>query len=217
MKKIVVLMITALSIIVLSACTEATLECGDGTVEENGICVLDTTVDNTQNTTTDEVVCSNETGLHSVRGGSPTTISEWLNWSFIGGHLVRDPDNAWIIDYGAAIFDVHTTSSRPWEGSFTQSGMFLEEGCEYTFEFTLRTESPNIKPDVIVFGETTSGSSFFEETVDLDINSETYSFTVTPTASDYASTGVYFANSRGVVIIESIEIQRNPIGTNTDS
>lgn len=211
MKRIISVVMVVVTMTILSACEDtSTLECGEGTTNENGVCVV--IEDNSENMD-DAVVCTNETGLHSVKGGSPTTISEWLNWNFIGGHLVRDPDNAWIIDYGAAIFDVHTTSTNAWEGSFTQSGVFLEAGCEYTFEFTLRTESPNIKPDVIVFGENTSGTSFFEETVDLDINSTTYSFTVEPTTSDYVSTGVYFANSRGVVIIENVEIERNPIGT----
>jgi hypothetical protein len=95
--------------------------------------------------------------------------------------------------------------------------MFLTKGCEYTFEFTLRTEAPNIKPDVIVFGENTSGSSFFEEVVPLTTTSTTYRFTVIPTTSDYISTGVYFGGSLGMVIIEEVQIQRNPIGTDTSS
>ncbi|QMS84554.1 hypothetical protein [Candidatus Xianfuyuplasma coldseepsis] len=211
MKRVISMFMVILTMAILTACDDTTtLECGEGTTNENGVCVA---IEDDTEETEDAVVCTNETGLHTVPGGSPSTISEWLNWNFIGGHLVTDPDNAWIIDYGAAIFNVKTTSSRPWEGSFTQSGMFLEAGCEYTFEFTLRTESPNIKPNVIVFGENTSGTSFFEETVDLDINSTTYSFTVEPTTSDYVSTGVYFANSRGVVIIENVQIERNPIGT----
>lgn len=217
MKKIIGLGILFFTMIVLSGCTTDTIDCGEGTILENGTCVpeevndvIQTPVDSTS------VVCTNETGLHSVKGGSPTTISEWLNWTFIGGHLVTDPDNAWIIDYGAAVFNVKQTSSNPWEGSFTQSGMFLEEGCEYTFHFTLRTEAGSVKPDVIVFGESTSGVSYFEETVDLDMNSTTYHFTVVPTSSDYASTGVYFAGSRGIVVIENVEIERSPIGTYTD-
>ena len=125
-----------------------------------------------------------------------------------------DPDNAWIRDFGAATFNVKTVAQNAWEGSFTQSKMFLTEGCEYTFEFTLRTEAPSIKPNVIVFGENTSGVSFFEEEVDLNQTSTTYSFTVIPETSDYASTGVYFGGSKGMVIIEGIDIQRNPIGTN---
>ena len=101
------------------------------------------------------------TGLHTVPGGQPLTISSWLNWTFIGGHLVSDPDNAWIKDFGAAVFDVTSIPNEPWEGSFTQSKMFLTKGCEYTFEFKLRTEQPNIKPDVIVFGEKCKWSKFF--------------------------------------------------------
>ena len=95
--------------------------------------------------------------------------------------------------------------------------MYLTEGCEYTFEFTLRTEAPSIKQNVIVFGENTSGLSFFEEVVPLSLSSQTFSFTVTPTSSDYVSTGVYFAGSTGIVIIEEVQIQRNPIGTNSGS
>ena len=59
-----------------------------------------------------------------------------------------------------------------------------------------------------------SGVSFFEQVVPLQEASRTYRFTVIPNTSDYVSTGVYFANSRGKVIIESIQIYRDPIGTN---
>jgi hypothetical protein len=216
MKKISSIVVILIFVFVLSGCTETEpIFCGAGTTLEDGVCVA-VDVDTQGDLQNESVVCTNETGLHSVRGGSPTTISEWLNWTFIGGHLVRDPDNAWIIDYGAAVFDVHTTSQNAWEGSFTQSGMFLTEGCEYTFHFTLKTESSSVKPDVIVFGETTSGISFFEETVDLELSSTTYHFTVVPTSSDYISTGVYFAGSRGKVVIEEIEIERSPIGTYTN-
>ena len=211
MKRIVSLVIVLMIALVLTGCdTSSTSQCGEGTVLEAGECVL---VDESNNTpiVNTEAVCANTTGLHSVKGGSPRTISEWLNWRFIGGHLVTDPDNAWIIDYGAAAFNVKQVPQNAWEGSFTQSGMFLQAGCEYTFTFTLRTEAHSLKQDVVVFGESTSGVSFFEETVALSEGSLTYEFTVVPTASDYVSTGVYFANSLGIVIIENVQIYRDEI------
>jgi hypothetical protein len=236
MKKLILLVVTFMTVFTLSACTDSTEPCGAGTELQGDVCVLiDDSVD--ENACPDDEVsfdgectsledllanvgtgttpvCTNETGLHSVAGGKPFTISSWLNWTFIGGHLVVDPDNAWIRDFGAATFNVKTVAQNAWEGSFTQSKMFLTEGCEYTFEFTLRTEAPSIKPNVIVFGENTSGLSFFEEVVPLTVSSQTFSFTVIPTTSDFVSTGVYFAGSTGMVIIEEIQIQRNPIGTN---
>lgn len=216
MKKILSVFIAIALVVLLSACTEQSDPCGEGLVLEEGVCVVgDDSPTNNVGITTG--VCSNETGLHSVAGGKPTTISSWLNWRFIGGHLVTDPDNAWIQNYGAAIFNVKTTSQNAWEGSFTQSTMFLTAGCEYTFVFTLRTEVNSIKPDVIVFGENTSGVSFFEETVPLHQTSTVYRFTVVPTTSDYVSTGVYFAGSIGTVVIEEVQIERNPVGTNSTS
>ena len=211
MKKIFIIF-TLTAMLVLSGCSGDSNPCGDGTILIDGVCILD---DGSSNSGSNgPISCSNETGLHSVQGGKMYTISAWLNWTFIGGHLVTDPDNAWIQDFGAAVFNVKQVSSDPWEGSFTQSGMFLQKGCEYTFEFTLRTEAPSIKPNVIVFGENMSGLSFFEEVVPLYDTSRTYRFTVTPTSSDYVATGVYFANSIGMVIIEEIQITRHPIGTN---
>ncbi len=209
MRKLILLTVTLLTVFTLASCTNDADPCGEGTHLEGNTCVLDDESNQPQGTVGE--VCSNETGLHTVKGASPYTISEWLNWTFIGGHLVTDPDNAWIIDYGAAIFDVHTVPQNAWEGSFTQSGMFLTEGCEYTFSFKLRTEAPSIKQDVIVFGENTSGISFFSEIVDLNTESTVYTFTVVPTTSDYVSTGVYFANSVGVVIIEEIQITRDAV------
>lgn len=214
MKKLVLLLAVFTTVFVLSACADSN-PCGDGTTLIDGVCVLNENINNGTpiNTGNGAVTCSNETGLHTVPGGKMYTISSWLNWTFIGGHLVTDPDNAWIQDFGAAVFNVHTVAPEAWQGSFTQSKMFLTEGCEYTFEFTLRTEAPSIKPDVIVFGENTSGEIFFEEVVPLTTESKTYRFTVTPDSSDYVSTGVYFGGSIGMVIIEEIQIQRNPIGT----
>ncbi len=215
MKKILVVLILFTVVLTLSSCEEASiLTCGEGTTLEGEVCVaIEETKDELEDVVVDtSVVCENTTGLHTVSGGSPSTISEWLNWNFIGGHLVTDPDNAWIIDYDAAQFNVHTIA-EPWEGSFTQSGMFLEKGCEYTFTFTLRTQANSMKENVIVFGETTTGTSFFEETVDLETYSQTYRFTVVPEESNYVSTGVYFAGSRGLVVIENVQIERNPIGT----
>lgn len=207
MKKFIMVLLTVTTVLVLSACGESN-PCGEGTELVGTECVL---VEETPTTPT-SAVCSNETGLHSTPG--LYTISSWLNWRFIGGHLVSDPDNAWIQSYGAAVFNVTTVAPDAWQGSFTSSGMFLTAGCEYTFEFTLRTEAPNIKPNAIVFGESTSGVSFFEEVVDLDTSSTTYSYTVTPDSSNYVSTGVYFAGSTGMIIIEDVQIYRNPIGTN---
>jgi len=214
MKKIMSLVLIFVTMSLLTGCTTDVTVCGEGTVLEDGVCILIDDNDELPDGSNTAVVCSNTTGLHTVPGGKMYTISSWLNWTFIGGHLVNDPDNAWIQDFGAAIFDVHTVAAEPWEGSFTQSKIFLTEGSEYTFEFTLRTESPNIKPDVIVFGENTSGVRFFEEIVELNTTSTTYRFTVIPTTSDYISTGVYFGGSIGMVIIEEIQIQRDPIGTN---
>jgi hypothetical protein len=211
MKKLVLLAVAVVTVLVLSACGEDVSPCGEGTVLVGTECVL---VEDANPSPT-AVSCSNETGLHSVPGAKMYTISSWLNWRFIGGHLVTDPDNAWIQTYGAAVFNVHTVPSDPWMGSFTNSGLFLTEGCEYTFEFTLRTEAPNIKGSVIVFGESTSGITFFEEEAELTEISTTYRYTVVPDASDWASTGVYFANSTGMVIIEGIQVERNPIGTNS--
>jgi hypothetical protein len=211
MKRIMSIIVLMIAIMTLAGCAEAD-PCGEGTSLIDGVCVLDDDAQNPVNSAA--FTCDTEPGLHSVKGGKMFTISSWLNWTFIGGHLVTDPDNAWIRDFGAAVFNVHTVAPEPWQGSFTQSGMFLTEGCEYTFEFTLRTEAPNIKPDVIVFGETTNGTSFFEEEVDLTQQSTTYRFTVTPTESEWVSTGVYFGGSIGMVIIEEVQIQRSPIGTN---
>jgi len=208
MKKLVLGLLAVTTVLLLSACGQ-TSPCGEGTELVGTECVLIEDV----NPVPTNAVCSNETGLHSVSGLD--SISSWLNWRFIGGHIVSDPDNAWIQSYGAAVFNVTSVPANAWEGSFTNSGMFLTKGCEYTFEFTLRTEAPNVKPDVIVFGENTSGVSFFEEVVDLEQVSTTYSFTVIPESSDYVSTGVYFGGSRGMVIIEGVDIQRNPIGTNS--
>lgn len=216
MKRLVSLLAVLTVATFLSGCTTESNPCGGGTVLEDGVCVLEGNSNNQNTGGTTAVDCSNETGLHSVPGGNMYTISSWLNWRFIGGHLVNDPDNAWIQDFGAAVFDVHTVPSNAWEGSFTISDMFLTEGCEYTFEFTVRTESQSMKSNVIVFGESTNGISFFEEVVPLSESSNTFRFTVVPTSSDYVSTGVYFANSTGMVIIESVQIQRNPIGTNSN-
>ena len=214
MKKLILFTVTIASMFLLVACADAN-PCGEGTELIDNVCVL---IDENNNgnpvTPAADGVCTDVTGLHTVPGGKMYTISSWLNWTFIGGQYVSDPDNAWIKDFGAAVFDVHTVAPEPWQGSFTQSKMFLTKGCEYTFEFTLRTEAQSLKPNVIVFGENTSGVSFFEEVVPLTDVSTTYRFTVTPTTSDYVSTGVYFANSRGMVIIEEIQIVRNPIGTN---
>ena len=212
MKKIVSILAIAITVFTLSACTDSD-PCGEGTSLVEGVCVLDDDSAN-QNVTPGVVSCTNETGLHTVPGGKMYTISAWLNWTFIGGHLVTDPDNAWIQDFGAAVFNVHTVAAEPWQGSFTQTGMFLTEGCEYTFEFTMRTELPNVKPDVIVFGENTNGTSYFEEVVQLQPSSLTYSFTVIPDESGWVATGVYFGGSTGMVIIEEVQIQRDPIGTN---
>lgn len=214
MKRIVSLVAIFVAVFALTACTEAGDICGEGTKLEDGVCVIDTELN--PGPVTGAVSCSNETGLHTVAGGKPFAISSWLNWTFIGGHLVSDPDNAWIQEYGAAVFNVHTVAPEAWQGSFTQSKMFLTEGCEYTFMFTLRTEASSIKPDVIVFGENTSGISFFEETVPLTQTSQTFRFTVVPETSDYVSTGVYFGGSRGMVVIEEVQIERNPIGTNSN-
>ena len=213
MKKVLYLIGLVTLVFSLAACTDSN-PCGEGTSLIDGVCVLDD--DNTDNTnqTPGTVSCTDETGLHTVPGGKMYTISAWLNWTFIGGHLVTDPDNAWIQDFGAAVFNVKTIAPEPWQGSFTQSGMFLTEGCEYTFEFTLRTEAPSIKPDVIVFGETTNGVSFFEEVVPLQTTSQTYRFTVIPESSEWVSTGVYFGGSLGMVVIEEVQITRDPIGTN---
>lgn len=211
MNKLLSVVVALLFVLTLSACDEAAEVCGDGTVLQDGACVLEKEVESDTIVEDVNAVCVDTTGLHTVKGGSPRTISEWLNWRFIGGHLVTDPDNAWIIDYGAAAFNVKQVPEHAWEGSFTQSGMFLQAGCEYTFTFTLRTEAHSLKPDVIVFGESTSGVSFFEEAVALSEGSLTYEFVVVPEASDYVSTGVYFANSLGIVIIENVQILRNPI------
>lgn len=200
MKKISLLLITIVTVITLAACGPDASVCGEGTVLEGSECVV------VENTST---MCSADTGLHTVP--SMDSISSWLNWRFIGGYLVSDPDNAWIQAYGAAIFNVTSVPQDPWQGSFTTSGMFLEAGCEYTFEFKLRTEAPNVKPNAIVFGETTDGVSFFEETVDLEQQSTVYSFTVVPESSNYVSTGVYFANSMGLIIIEDVQIIRGEI------
>ncbi len=209
MKKLVLFVAALTFVLVLSACGEEANPCGEGTHLVGNECVLIDDQNNNQNPAPTGIVCSDETGLHTVPG--MFTISSWLSWRFIGGHIVTDPDNAWIQEYGAAIFNVHTVPQHPWQGSFTTTGMFLEKGCEYTFVFTLRTEAPNIKQDVIVFGENVSGVNFFEETVDLNTESTQYSFIVVPETSDYVSTGVYFGNSVGMVIIEGVEIQRGPI------
>lgn len=215
MRKLLGLGVLLVVILTLSGCTDQANPCGEGTTLVDNVCVKGDGANDAQNLDSATTVCTNETGLHSVAGGKTYTISSWLNWNFIGGHLVSDPDNAWIPGYGAAVFNVHTVAQDAWEGSYTQSKMFLTKGCEYTFEFTLRTEGPDLKPNVIVFGENTSGDSFFEEVVPLTVNSNTFSYTVVPTTSDYVSTGVYFAGSTGMVIIEEVQIQRNPIGTNT--
>ena len=163
MKKFVLLFVMVVTMFVLSACTEEVDPCGEGTELVDGVCILieedNNDDDDDPAPVSNEVDCSDTTGLHSVPGSKMYTISAWLNWTFIGGHLVTDPDNAWVQDFGAAVFNVHTPSANAWEGSFTQSGMYLQEGCEYTFEFTLRTEAPSIKQDVIVFGEDTMGLS----------------------------------------------------------
>lgn len=212
MKKLFSLLVVLSAVLVLSGCTEdAASKCGEGTEFVDGACVLVEEDNNETPVINTGFSCENTTGLHSVKGGSPRTISEWLNWTFVGGHLVTDPDNAWIQDFGAAVFNVKQVPANAWEGSYTQSGMFLTAGCEYTFTFTLRTEAHSLKPDVIVFGESTSGVSYFEQVVALNESSTTYSFTVIPTVDDYASTGVYFANSNGIVIIENVQIERNPI------
>ena len=209
MKKLVLLAVTLVTVFVISACGEEANPCGEGTVLVGNECKLVEEDNNDAPAGGNLVSCSDETGLHTVPGMN--SIASWLNWRFIGGHIVTDPDNAWIQSYGAAIFNVHTVPEHPWIGSFTTSGMFLSKGCEYTFEFTLRTEAPNLKPDVIVFGETVTGESFFEEVVPLTDTSNTFEFTVTPEESNYVSTGVYFGNSRGTVVIENVEIISSPI------
>lgn len=209
MKKLFLLTITVLTVFVISACGEES-PCGEGTELVGDVCVL---IDEDNTPSGGNLLsCTDETGLHTV--SSMDTIGSWMNWRFTGGHIVSDPDNAWIHTYGAAIFDVHTVPEFAWIGSFTTSGMYLSEGCEYTFEFTLRTEAPNLKPDVIVFGETVTGTNFFEEVVPLTTTSNTFSFVVTPEESNYVSTGVYFGNSTGTVIVEDVTITSNPLGTN---
>lgn len=222
MKKIILALIMSMTVILLSSCTETAVSCGEGTTLVENACVLLEDLKKDEDKTPDDKaevkdICSADTGLHTVPGASMTTISEWLNWTFIGGQYVSDPDNAWIQNYGAAVFNVNNVAPQAWQGSFTQSGMFLKEGCEYTFSFKLRTDVTSVKPNVIVFGENTSGVSFFEELVDLDTFSNVYNFTVVPETSDYVSTGVYFANTRGMVVIEEIQITRSPIGTYSEA
>ena len=101
MKKLVLIVMALTTVLLLSACGEGN-QCGEGTELVGSACVL---IDDTNpNPTPTEAICSNETGLHTVPG--LYTISSWLNWKFIGGHLVSDPDNAWIQSYGAAVFNV---------------------------------------------------------------------------------------------------------------
>lgn len=213
MKKAILLFAVVISSIVLTGCTQED-PCGEGTTLVGDTCVLDSQINNpTPGTGT--VSCTTEPGLHSVPGGKAYTIASWLNWNIIIGPYVSNYDTLWIQEFGAAMFNVHTTPNEPWEVSYSQSGMFLSEGCEYSFEFTLRTESPNMKPDVIVFGEPTNGGSYFEEVVPLTESSRTFRFTVIPTESEYFSIGVYMGGSTGMVIIEEIQVERYPIGTDT--
>lgn len=209
MKKILLALTVALAF-TLTACTNDSDPCGEGTSLVDGVCVLDGGNNNTNNPT-EAVSCSAETGLHTVPGGKTYTITSFLSWNIIGWQNFADPDNAWIMDFGAALFEVHTPFTYAWEASYSKGGMFLTKGCEYTFEYTLRTEAPNLKPTAIVFADDTNGYTFFEETVPLTTESNTFRFTVVPTESTYINLGVYFGDTTGMIIIEEIQIERSEI------
>ena len=105
MKKLASLLVLFTAVLFLTGCNTDTNPCGEGTELVGDSCVLiDDSNDDINTGGTAAVSCENTTGLHSVPGGNMYSISSWLNWRFIGGHLVTDPDNAWIQSFGAAVF-----------------------------------------------------------------------------------------------------------------
>jgi len=205
MKKLLMIIGLSIVLLALSACDTAS-ECGTGTTYVDGVCVLDKDV---PKTTTGTTLCESEVGPHTVVNGEFTNPPA-EPWFFIGGWMVNDPDNIWMEQFGAVVFDVNQTSTNVWDGAFWQPKVYTELGCTYTLSFTMRTDEVGGR-DVIVFLEDTDDNynKFIEDTVTLGVDYQTYTYTFTPlVTNDDTKIGIFFANDIGTVIVDSVLVTR---------
>ncbi|BCR35804.1 hypothetical protein MPAN_006970 [Mariniplasma anaerobium] len=185
------------------------MSCGEGTILQDGLCVIESSVDdNNDNIDT----CSDGHKAYEVVNG------DFINppaepWFFIGGWMVSQPDSIWMEDFDAIIFDVTDaalTERAVWDGAFWQPKVFTEAGYTYTVTYTLRTDEENGR-DVIVFLENTDNNNFkfIEDTVSLTKEYQTFTYTYVATEDNNdTKVGIFFANDVGTVIIDSILIDR---------
>lgn len=213
MRKVISLIMVILLSVTLSGCSKP-LECGEGTILQDGFCVLDVE-DNNDNTDT----CSEGHNAYEVVNG------DFINppaepWFFIGGWMVSQPDSIWMEEFDAIIFDVTDAALNEravWDGAFWQPKVFTEAGYTYTVSFTLRTDEVNGR-DVIVFLEDTDNNyiKFIEETVTLTQEYQTFEYTYVATVDNNdTKVGIFFANDVGTVIIDSILIDRTQTTSGT--
>ena len=213
MKKLALLFLVASFGLVLASCEETSYSCGTGTVLQDGMCVLESDV--VKEEEPDQVnsgICTdNERAFEVVNGEFVNAPAE--PWFFIGGWMVNDPDNIWIAEYDAIIFDVTDAALATravWDGAFWQPKVFTEKGYTYTVSFTLRTDDVAGR-DVILFLEDTDSNYFkmIEETVTLTETYQTFSYEYVATYDNNdTKVGLFFANDVGTVIIDSILITR---------
>ncbi len=213
MKRFFVVSLLVMFLFVLSSCTTDEFECGTGTELVDGACVPITEDDNDNNSDQGTVLCDNGTGPYEVVNG------DFVNppaepWFFIGGWMVSQPDEIWMENFDAIIFDV-TDAAFPgrnvWDGAFWQPKVYTEAGCTYTLTFTLRTDEVAGR-DVILFLEDTDNNyfKFIEETVTLTQEYQTFTYTYEAVATNNDSKiGIFFANDVGTVIIDSILVERS--------
>ena len=208
MKKAVSVALIVLISMTLSGCKTA-LTCGEGTVLEDGYCVIEQDVDDPNNPLD---TCSEAHNAYEVVNG------DFINapaepWFFIGGWMVNQPDSIWMQEFDAIIFDVTDAALAEravWDGAFWQPKVFTEAGYTYTVTYTLRTDEVNGR-DVIVFLEDTDNNyiKFIEDTVTLTTEYQTFTYTYEATVDNNdTKVGIFFANDVGTVIIDSILIER---------
>jgi hypothetical protein len=214
MKKILFLTLIGLTSLGLVACQED-LTCGEGTILEDGLCVQlteDPVDDDNVIDDDNETICTESSKAYEVVNG------EFLNaptepWFFIGGWMVNEPDSIWMPEFNAIIFDVTDAALNEravWDGAFWQPKVYTEAGYTYTVSFRLRTDEVAGR-DVILFLEDTDNDyrKFFEETVTLTQEYQTYSYEYTALVDNNdTKVGLFFANDVGTVIIDSILITR---------
>jgi len=195
----------------LAACN-TDMTCGEGTVLSDGACVLVGSEEDTQESENGLVSENDHTAYEVVNGDFENAPTE--PWFFIGGWMVNDPDNIWMSDSQAIIFDVTDealATRNVWDGAFWQPKIYTEAGYTYTVSFTLRTDEVDGR-DVILFLEDTDNNffKFFEETVTLGLEYQTYTYTFDARIKNNdTKVGLFFANDVGTVIIDSVHVERS--------